>query len=237
MPSLSLILPTYNERENIRFLIPRLMQVFSAYDYEILVVDDDSPDGTGRIVEAMALSDKRVRLITKPREGIGAALRVGYDQAKGEILASMDADLSFGPVSLLRTVHAVERGADLVVGSRHTATNFYEASTGRVKVKRWISRHGNQALRLVFGVPIHDFTANCRAIKRSVWQALKTTENTNTLLLEMILLAHFSGYTVRETPVIFSERQHGVSKLRLGKEIPKMLLKTLAYAWEYRVRR
>ena len=237
-PVISVVIPTYNERENIIRLIPQLVEAFQGAPYEILVVDDNSPDGTGDAVQECARTNPRIRLITKhKKEGIGAALRVGYDQAQGDIIVSSDADLSFRVNDLVRLTDAVSQGADLALGSRHAQGAAYEAEVFRVRCKRWVSRLGNVALRGVFRIPVHDFSANCRAIRRSVWQQIHTQEKTNTLLLEMILRCHYGGFRVSELPVTFQDRQYGVSKLRLSIEAPKFLLKMAKYRWYYLVHR
>lgn len=229
-PSVSLVLPTYNERENIQRLVPQLARAFDGYTYEILVVDDSSPDGTGAAVQELAQIYPVVRLITRARkEGIGAALREGYDQARHEVIVSSDVDLSFQPSDLVRLVEVVTQGSDLALGSRHTSGSHYEAPTASIRRKRWISRVGNRVLRWTFGIPIHDFSANCRAIRRTTWRRIETRENTNTLLLEMILRCHFGGLRVTELPVTFLDRRYGVSKLRLSIEAPKFLVKMLWY--------
>lgn len=235
-PVISVVIPTYNERENIARFIPQLVEAFQGAAYEILVVDDNSPDGTGEVVQRFARTNPRVRLITKrQKEGIGAALRVGYDQAQGDIIVSSDADLSFRVEDLVRLTEAVAQGADLALGSRHTPRGgaTYEAEAVRVRCKRWVSRMGNIVLRGVFLIPVHDFSANCRAIRRSVWQQIHTQENTNTLLLEMILRCHYGGFRVEEHPVTFQDRRYGQSKLRLSIEAPKFLLKMTKYRWHY----
>ena len=231
----SVVLPTYNERENIVRFIPEIAQAFQADQWEILVVDDCSPDGTGEAVTRLTDTYPTLRLITKPRrEGIGAALRVGYNHARGEIIVSSDADLSFGAEDLRRLVEAVRQESDLVVGSRHVSAASYEASAWRVRWKRWVSRRGNAVLRWIFGIPIHDFSANCRAIRASAWRQIHTQENTNTLLLEMILRCYYGGFRVREKAVTFKERRYGASKLRLSIEAPKFLLKMMKYRWQFR---
>ena len=233
--NISVVIPTYNERENILHFIPQLVEAFQGVAYEILVVDDDSPDGTGEAVQAFARANPRIRLITKHRkEGIGAALRVGYDPAQGGIIVSSDADLSFRVEDLVRLTEAVAQGADLALGCRHTpGAAVYEAEAVRIRCKRWMSRLGSVVLRWVFRIPIHDFSANCRAIRRSVWQQIHTRENTNTLLLEMILRCHYGGFRVEERPVTFQDRRYGQSKLRLSIEAPKFLLKMVKYRWHY----
>ncbi len=233
-PSVSVVVPTYNERENILQLVPQLAAAFREYAYEIVVVDDDSPDRTGEAVTMLMQAYPSLRLVTKPsREGIGAALRVGYRQARGDIIVSCDADLAFDVEDLVRLVEAVTKGDDLVVGSRHMEGARYEAGTWRVRCKRSVSRLGNAIVRVVFGMPVHDVSANCRAIRQTVWRQIQTRENTNALLLEMILRCHHGGFRVRELPVTFRDRRYGTSKLRLPIEVAKFLLAMVRYRWYY----
>src|SRR3990172_1985671 len=97
-PSLSIVLPTYNEKDNVKILIPLLEKKFSGIDHEIIVVDDSSPDGTGKEVLKLAAEIPHVRLIVrKEKNGIGGALRHGYNNAANDIVLSCDADLSFSP--------------------------------------------------------------------------------------------------------------------------------------------
>lgn len=233
-PSVSIILPTYNERENISIFIGQLTEAFGGYPYEIIVVDDSSPDGTGGLVKKLSGKNPAIRLLTRTaKEGIGAALREGYNAARNTIIVSSDVDLSFQAADLVRLVEAVNKGSDLALGSRHSRGSFYEAPNAAIRRKRFISHAGNVVIRLFFGLPLHDFSANCRAIRRNVWERINTTENTNTLLLEMILRCYYQGLRVTELPVGFFDRRFGASKLRLSKEAPKFLLKILKYQIQY----
>lgn len=223
-PELSVIIPTYNERENIQRLLPRLAAALADVSYEVVVVDDCSPDGTGDAVGDLARAGHPARLISKPvKEGIGAALRVGYHAGRGRLLASLDADLSFDPADLRRLMTRVAGGADVVVGSRHVAGSAYEAPTLRVRFKRFTSRTTNALLRRLTGIPISDFTANMRVLRREAWTTIETQEKTNLLLFEMILKAYVRGFIIAEAPVAFRNRRFGESKLRLAREAPKFL--------------
>lgn len=236
MLSVSVIIPTYNERENIRILIGQLHEVLGAREHEILVVDDRSPDGTGAVVEVLAKADSRVKLaIKEKREGIGAALRYGYDLGKKDVLLSMDADLSFKTSEALKLLELIDSGFDLALGCRHKAGGSYEAPTLRVKAKFFVSRLGNRVIRGLVGLDLHDYSANFRAIRRSVWHAILTEENTNSLLLEMILKVKYRGFKIAEAPVSFADRVHGQSKLNLFIEAPKFLVNLLRYTFRFRV--
>src|SRR6266568_1932719 len=115
--SLSIILPTYNERENVRIFIPQLAEKFAEIPFEIVVVDDSSPDGTGEEVLKLAEKIPNVRLLVrKEKNGIGSALRNGYDNAKNDVILSADADLSFSPDDLMKLYDKMtNEGYDVVI--------------------------------------------------------------------------------------------------------------------------
>jgi dolichol-phosphate mannosyltransferase len=223
-PDVSLVLPTYNERENVAQLLPAACEALAGLRHEVLVVDDQSPDGTGDVVRACEARGMPVRLLSKAKkEGIGAALRVGYSASRGRVICSMDADLSFDPADMLRVLARIEQGADLVVGTRHGTGGGYDVPTLETRIKYLFSSGGNLVLRTVTGIPLTDFSGNFRAIRRDVWEAIETSENTNTLLFEMILKTWVKGFTVAEVPVRFRDRRYGVSKLQMSREAPRFL--------------
>jgi len=221
---LSLVLPTYNERDNLAELLPILARVLRGRRYEIVVVDDDSPDGTADVARAFAERGLPVRLVSRPRrDGIGAALRAGYAVCRGAVIASMDADLSFDPHDLARLLAALDAGADLVVGTRHAVGGSYDAPTPKTRLKWVLSAGGNRLLRAVTGIPLTDYSGNFRAFRREVWDAIRTEENTNALLFEVIIEAYARGFRIAEIPVAFRERRFGVSKLHISREVPRFL--------------
>lgn len=233
---LSIVIPTYNEKENLKVLIPTIERILEC-DFEILVVDDSSPDQTG--LEALKLNTiyHNIRLITRPKkEGIGAALREGYDKADGDYIISTDADLSFPPEGLLAILKMLQyEGYDLVLGCRHHGAN-YERKNFSTKIKWFVSKFGNIMVRWMTGVPVNDFSANFRGIKKTTWQDIETTDNTNTMLLEMIIKAHNKNYRIGQFTTPFIDRQYGNSKLNLMREAPKFFLKLVKYTWLYRIR-
>jgi dolichol-phosphate mannosyltransferase len=235
-PILSIVLPTYNELENIYILIPKIEEKFSNVEHEIIVVDDDSPDGTGLAVEELNKKYENIRLITRRGgKGIGAALKEGYDCALGEIIMSSDADLSFTVEDMHRLYEKIKEGYDLVVGVRHGLLySYYEMKKPIVIVKGTISRIGNAFLRILSGIDIHDFSANFRAVRKEAWDRIELKENTNVILFEMIIKAKHKGMKIAELPVSFKDRIYGKSKLRLTREISKAAFKTLGYIYKYR---
>lgn len=234
-PSVSVILPTYNERENIRVLVPEIEAVFADLALEVLVVDDSSPDGTGDEARALDARFGNVRLISRAcKEGIGAAIRHGFDEARNDVLISSDSDNSFRPADMRRLYEKVLEGYDLVIGSRHSTGSRYERTQFDIKMKYLVSHFGNRFLRGVTGLGLHDFSANFRAIRRNVWRFLGVREKTNTILLEMIMKSCYGGVRVAEIPVTFGERLYGESKLNLSVEAPKFLIKMIKYVSLYR---
>ncbi len=224
---LSIVIPTYNEKKNIQLLIPEVSRVLKKLKHEIIVVDDFSPDGTGEMVKRLKRKYRNIVLIQKKKEGIGAALKAGYDAASYDVIVSMDSDLSFEPRDILRLLEKMQQGYDLVLGSRHIRRGDYRKEHLSTHIKGFISRFGNKLNTLITGVNIHDFSANFRAIRKHVFESIKTRDKTNSFLMEMIVKTKYAGYRVAEIPVIFKDRRYGKSKLNLYKEAPIFLIKTI----------
>ncbi|MCG3175491.1 MAG: Polyprenol monophosphomannose synthase [Candidatus Omnitrophica bacterium] len=235
--AVSIVIPTYNERENIDEVVRRVDETFRGIEHELLVVDDSSPDGTGQRVRQLAAEGLPVRLIERARrEGIGAALRTGYDAAGGRYVGSLDADLSFPPEDLLRLYRVLEEGADLALGERHGGTGSYDAPKLSILIKRSVSRAGNRLMRLTTGIPSRDFTANFRMIRLEVWRSARALSNRNAFLFEMIVNAWISGAVIRAVPVTFADRRFGASKLRPGREALALLGTLITSLWRHRAR-
>lgn len=232
---LSIVLPTYNECENIKVLIPQIEEIFKDIVFEVIVVDDNSPDGTADIVVELNNKYGNIRLLRrKQKQGIGAALRDGYNNAEGKIILSSDTDLSFCVADMRRLFDVVNNGYDLVVGCRHSITgSFYEMKNISTKIKGLISRIGNRILNFLTGMNIHDFSANFRAIRQQAWGNLDIKENNNLILFEMLIKANYKRMRITEIPVSFMDRVYGKSKLNLCIEIPKIILKSIYYLVKY----
>lgn len=227
---LSVVIPTYNERENIVRFIPALAAEFRDVAHEVIVVDDSSSDGTAEAVLAMRSTFPQVSLLSRPGKlGVGSAVRDGYNHASGEIILSTDADLAFLPADLSKLCRAILDGYDLAVGSRHSAASGQDIPTWSGQVRYAVSRMGNRFLRFVFGISLDDFSMNCRAIRRSVWQALDTRESSNFFFYEMIILAKRRGARIAGVPVTFRDRRFGQSKINLAVEIPRAILKLVGF--------
>jgi len=240
MHELSIILPTYNEKENIEAMIPEIEGFLRSEKIsgEIIIVDDSSPDGTAEIAKRLGRKYGNVRVIVKGRkEGIGAALRVGYNSARGKYMLSSDSDMSFKVEDMGRLIKKLEEGFDLVVGSRHMPEGGYMKPSMRIKLKGIVSLLGNRVVRLITGIGLHDFSANFRVVRMGVWRSIRTAENTNSILLEMIMKTAYKGYKIAEIPVTFEDRLYGESKLNLGLEAPKFFAKLLLFTVKFRVLR
>ena len=226
---ISVVLPTFNEKKNISILIPKIESIIENTD-EILIVDDNSPDGTAETARDLNRVYGNIRVIVrKDKMGIGSAIREGYDLAKNEIIISIDSDLSFDPEVIMELKEKIEEGYDMVVGSRHSELGGYEKSRLNTLIKNLASRTGNKIITKITGIRIHDFSANCRAIRRDTWKSIDTKEKSNFFLFETIFKVHRGGYRLMEIPVYFRDRIYGESKLNLKLEIPKFLMKLCKY--------
>ncbi len=211
------VIPTYNERENIPRLVPRILEQDNRLD--VLVVDDNSPDGTGEVAQQLAEQSQRVHVLGRPgKEGLGAAyvagLQWGLDREVYGVFIEMDADLSHPPEQLPTFLEAIASGADVVVGSRYVG--------GRVTVVNWpitrllISLFGSWYARTVTGLPVRDATGGFNAFRRSVLAGLgldRIQSNGYSFQIELKYRAWKRGGSIREVPIVFTERDSGESKM------------------------
>jgi dolichol-phosphate mannosyltransferase len=217
------IIPTYNEAFNISQLIPALQHEFStiSHDMHILVVDDNSPDGTGCVVQKIMQLHKNVHLITGEKSGLGAAYIRGMGYAlkilRAEVILEMDADFSHHPSDVPRLLSAIETSADFVIGSRYVDGGRIPQEWGFLR--KINSLAGNYVARWVAGLyKVKDCTAGFRAIRAWVLreidlQTLKTRGYA--FQIELLYLAVSKKARIKEIPVFFTDRVHGTSKLSL----------------------
>lgn len=232
MVEISIILPTYNETENIRKLIPQLEEVIrkNKLDAEIVVADDNSPDGTASVAKELNKRYKNIRvLIRNKKEGIGAAVRDAYNFAKGNVLLSMDADLQLRATDIMKLLGYIPE-YDMVIGSKYLEPAKYQKTYIVSKIRYLISKYGNRYLGIVTGTPFRDYSLNFRALKREVWQAIEPKDKRNFFFVEMIVQAYRKGFKIKEVAVEFKERSCGESKTRVWHQMGVFLLKGLMYA-------
>ena len=219
MSSKLVIIPTYNEIENIQKIVKKVFSLEG--DFHVLVVDDGSPDGTASIVKSMQSNypDKLFIEERAGKQGLGTAYIHGFKWGieKGyNFLFEMDADFSHNPEDLIRLYEACEEGADLAIGSRYkTGVNVVNWPMGRVLMSYYASVY----VRMITGMPFHDATAGFKCYKRKVLEAIKLDEirfKGYAFQIEMKFRAWKMGFNVVEVPIIFTDRKEGDSKMSSG---------------------
>ncbi len=209
-----MVVPTYNEVENLESIVVRLHEAVP--DADVLIVDDDSPDGTGKLANELAAGDSRVHTLHRSaKEGLGAAYLAGFDWALAaayDVIGEMDADGSHLPEQLPRLIDALLT-ADLVIGSRYVRGG---AIRNWSKRRELISRAGNVYVRLLMGMPVRDATAGFRLFRRSALEAidLRGVQSQGYVFqADLAFRAWDAGLRVREVPITFVERVRGQSKM------------------------
>jgi dolichol-phosphate mannosyltransferase len=225
------ILPTYNERDNILLIIKALREQFQKipHDMNILVVDDSSPDGTGDLVQAECQTSSDLFLITGRKQGLGAAYVRGMQHAinalHADAVMEMDADFSHKPEDVPRLIEELDRGADFVIGSRYVPGGSIPGDWSLLR--RMISRGGNVFARYVAGMlRVKDCTAGFRAIRATVISNIDLTELKVRGYAFQISLLHealMNKAAVKEVPVEFVDRKRGQTKLGLSDIIEFMM--------------
>jgi len=215
-----LILPTYNEAENIENAAAAAMAALEAAapgGYRVLIVDDSSPDGTGELADRLASQNTSIEVLHRAqREGLGPAYLAGFAralEAGADLVLEMDADLSHDPADIGRLIAAIDAGADLALGSRYVAG-------GRVVdwglVRRGISRGGCTYARTVLGLRIRDLTGGFKCFRREVLEAIDldtVRSHGYAFQVELTYRALAHGFKVTEVPIVFRDRVLGRSKM------------------------
>jgi len=218
MPAAWLVLPTYNEAENIerivRAALPELAT--AAPDHHILVVDDGSPDGTGEIADRLAAELEPVEVLHRSaKEGLGRAYLAGFERALAsgaDLVLEMDADFSHNPKDLPRLIEA-SSDADLVLGSRYVPGG---GVTDWGLFRRLLSRGGSWYSRMVLGVPVRDLTGGFKCFHRETLEKIdyrKMHADGYGFQIELTYRAIKAGLRVKEVPIVFRDRQEGTSKM------------------------
>ncbi len=222
----SVVLGTYNERENLSKLVPAIETIMENNDMngEIVVVDDNSPDGTSDLVRELGERFGNIRLLWRPSKmGPGSAHAEGYKAAKGEIIVGMDTDFSHDPNEIPKFVEKIDDGFDVVLASRYIQGGKYEVNSFQTWRKKMASRFGNMLISNLARIPAHDATTSLRAIRREVVQNVETESAGNSFFMEFVIKAYRKGYRITEIPIVFKDRMIGKSKLKLGRQSLTML--------------
>jgi dolichol-phosphate mannosyltransferase len=227
------VLPTFEEAANIREAIVRLRAAVP--DVDVLVVDDNSPDGTADVAKVAGEELGRVEVSVRPgKAGLGSAYRHGFEiaVARGyDAVVQMDADLSWSESAIPTMLAELDAGHDLVIGSRYVTGGSIPHWPWH---RRAMSRYGNRYACVVLGLPIHDATSGFRAVRTSALESNRlfaTRSRGYGFMIEMAYRMHRGGARIAEVPVTFVDRVHGRSKLSLGVAVEEL---TLATGWGLR---
>lgn len=227
----TIVVPTYNEAENIVELIPQLLALPR---FRVLVVDDGSPDGTGALVTGFAEQNPRVGLLSRPgKMGLGSAYIAGFRRALAEgaeFIFEMDADFSHDPGYLPALLAAAEAGADLALGSRYVRGG---GTTDWGLGRQLISRGGNLYAGLILGLHIADATGGFRCYRRRVLETLdlaRVRSNGYAFQVEMAYRTRQAGFRITEVPIIFPDRRVGRSKMSR-----RIVVEALINVWRLRL--
>jgi dolichol-phosphate mannosyltransferase len=209
-----IVIPTYNERENIANLIADILRIVPQVD--ILVIDDGSPDGTGQVVDEIGAANPQVSAIHRPgKQGLGTAYVLGFRYAIDhgyDLVFEMDADYSHNP-KYLPDFLALAPEADLVIGSRYIPGGD---TPNWSPLRKFISGGGNIFARIVLGIPVKDCTAGYRCYRTAALQRLNLDAihaQGYAFQVEMAYNFWKSGFRIRETPIVFEDRRVGKSKM------------------------
>jgi dolichol-phosphate mannosyltransferase len=215
-----LVMPTYNEAENIAAIVEAVLHVLeqaAPNDHRILIVDDGSPDGTGAIADTLASEHADVEVLHRGnREGLGPAYLAGFAHALAGgagYVCQMDADFSHDPADVPRLLAAVKDGADLALGSRYVSGGGV-ADWGLLR--RIVSRAGCAYARVVLGLAVRDLTGGFKCFRREVLEAIElptVRSHGYVFQVEMTQRVLLRGFEVREVPITFHDRRRGHSKM------------------------
>ena len=227
------LIPTYNEKDNLPILVKDLMAIPGVH---VMVLDDQSPDGTGKVADALAIEyPGRVHPLHRTgQRGLGVSYLEGFHRAiesDFDFVGQMDADLSHDPKYLPAMIETAARGADLVIGSRYL---------NGISVVNWplrriiLSQFANFYIRTVTGLHLRDITTGYRCWRRTSLAKLpldRIVSDGYAFLLDVTFMAADEGLTIEESPIIFVERRQGASKLSSG-----VLLESLITPWKLMLR-
>jgi dolichol-phosphate mannosyltransferase len=228
MKAVSVIVPTYNEKENLPILIDKINRVFAdgKINGEVVIIDDNSPDGTGQLAEQLKKKYKFLRVVRRPSKlGLGSAYRESFRASESKLLITMDADLSHDPAYIPQFIERAEH-ADVVVGSRYIEGG---SIVGWSLYRKLVSKLANFLARMAAGAGVGDMTSGYRAYRKEVFEKVATERIKSSgyaFQLEIIYEIRKKGFKIDEVPIIFTDRRKGESKLGM-REIISFLTFTI----------
>jgi dolichol-phosphate mannosyltransferase len=218
MSGVWLVLPTYNEAENVEAFVGAVLEQLgtTGKPHRVLIVDDSSPDGTGEIADRLAARQEAVEVLHRPlKEGLGPAYLAGFDRALAggaELVMEMDSDFSHDPADVPRLV-AAAADTDLVLGSRYVEGGGV-TDWGRFRLA--LSRGGSGYARVLLGMEVRDLTGGFKCFRREVLEGIALDQigsNGYGFQIELSYRADVAGFRIREVPIVFKEREVGQSKM------------------------
>ena len=218
---LSIVVPAHNEKENLEILLKSILSSIepSNIDYEILIIDDNSTDGTGKLSDEVASKNKRIRVVhRKGGASFGKSIKARFDVAEGDAIVPLMGDLSDDPADILGLLSALDKGFDIAVGSRFLSGSSVE---GYPKLKMLANRSFNIFAATIFNLKIKDLTNAFKIYRREVLDSIEIESEGFEINVEIPLKAHLLGFTMIEVPVHWRGRERGVSKLKLGQMGPR----------------
>jgi dolichol-phosphate mannosyltransferase len=227
------IVPTYNERDNLPRLVPRILEQGDGATFHVLVVDDNSPDGTGAVADELAAADRRVDVLHRDgKRGLGTAYVAGFKWALEhgfDYVFEMDADFSHDPDDLPRLLRAAAEG-DVAVGSRWVGDG---GTRNWSMLRTFVSRGGSLYAKIILGIPVNDLTSGFKCFSSYVLRGLDLDSihsNGYAFQVEVNYRCHRLGYRIAEVPIVFVDRRVGQSKMS-----PWIVLEAMGVVWKLRL--
>ena len=217
--SVSVIIPTFNEIENIQNFLTLLRKSLKSWDYQLIVVDDNSPDGTSKLVEYLAQRDSRIKSLSRPTKlGLGSAIIDGFRESTGDLVVMMDADMSHNPSDLPKLLDAA-KGMDLVIGSRYVKNS---SINGRSLLRRLSTRLSIWLTKICLGLKPSDTTSGFVVYQKDFLTEVRPRLHNTGFKLLTEILALAPEARIKEIPITFVERTLGSSKYGI-KEVLKFI--------------
>jgi dolichol-phosphate mannosyltransferase len=217
---LSIIIPAYNEEENIAEVIRQVENTFT-FPYELVVVNDHSTDNTRRIVEDLRAKYKNIKFADNTLErGFANALRTGFRNSSGDAVIPVMADLCDDLLTIKAMLGKIEEGYDIVCGSRYIKSG---ARFGGPKLKGFLSFLAGKTLRYLLGVPTSDIANSFKMYRKKILETISIESKHFEVSMEIVLKSYFLGYKIREVPTVWHERTKGKSSFKVFKLLPYYL--------------
>lgn len=221
---LSIIVPAHNEEDVIRKTFGILNKVAKGLkcDYEIIIIDDGSTDNTNKILKELQKGNRRLKILKNAvKSGPGYSVKRGVFAAKGDVMVTSDADLSYSPLLIPKLVEKIQEGYDMVIASPYMPGGNVE---GVSPFRLLISKLGSMAYRIGFMINLYCFTSYFRAFRKNILEGISIESNGFEMMTEMTIKLHRAGYKITEIPATLKKRSTGFSKFKVMKEIRKNLM-------------